>query len=124
MPRDSFVHLHLHTEYSLLDGAVRMRELMNEAVKMKIPAVAIKGEREFMFTRYTPTHRNAPYANGAELLTKAEAALRIKSTIRYIDRMIASGRLRALKPTGKLVRIRQRDLDAFLESGATIGGIQ
>src|SRR5256714_10215858 len=41
MPRDSFVHLHLHTEYSLLDGAVRMGELMNEAVKMKMPAVAI-----------------------------------------------------------------------------------
>src|ERR1700720_681493 len=41
MPRDSFVHLHLHTEHSLLDGAVRMRELMNEAVKMKMPAVAI-----------------------------------------------------------------------------------
>src|SRR5437016_5500408 len=41
MPRNSFVHLHLHTEYSLLDGAVRMRELMNEAVKMKMPAVAI-----------------------------------------------------------------------------------
>src|SRR5437762_415515 len=41
MPRDSFVHLHLHTEYSLLDGAVRMRELMKEAVKMKMPAVAI-----------------------------------------------------------------------------------
>jgi DNA polymerase-3 subunit alpha len=41
MRRDSFVHLHLHTEYSLLDGAVRMRELMNEAVKMKMPAVAI-----------------------------------------------------------------------------------
>jgi DNA polymerase III subunit alpha len=41
MPRDSFVHLHLHTEYSLLDGAVRMRELMNEVVKMKMPAVAI-----------------------------------------------------------------------------------
>src|SRR5207253_976607 len=33
MSRDSFVHLHLHTEYSLLDGAVRMRELMNEAAK-------------------------------------------------------------------------------------------
>src|SRR6476469_2142195 len=41
MPRDSFVHLHLHTEYSLLDGAVRMRELMNEAVKMKMPEVPI-----------------------------------------------------------------------------------
>jgi DNA polymerase-3 subunit alpha len=31
MPADSFVHLHLHTEYSLLDGAVRMKELMKKA---------------------------------------------------------------------------------------------
>ena len=73
-----------------------------------------------MFSKSTPNQKQ-PFADGAELLTKAEAALRIKSTIRYIERMIASGRLRALKPTGKLVRIRQRDLDAFLESGATIG---
>lgn len=76
-----------------------------------------------MFSKYTP-NQTQPYADGAELLTKAEAALRIKSTIRYIERMIARGRLRALKPTGKLVRIRQRDLDAFLESGATIGGAE
>lgn len=41
MPRDSFVHLHLHTEYSLLDGAVRTRELMRRAVEMEMPAVAI-----------------------------------------------------------------------------------
>src|SRR6516164_964434 len=41
MPRDSFVHLHLHTEYSLLDGAVRMRELMKKAREFKMPAVAV-----------------------------------------------------------------------------------
>ena len=41
MPRDSFVHLHLHTEYSLLDGAVRMRELMRKAAELKMPAVAM-----------------------------------------------------------------------------------
>ncbi len=41
MPRDSFVHLHLHTEYSLLDGAVRMKELMKRAVEFEMPAVAI-----------------------------------------------------------------------------------
>src|SRR6266705_3303459 len=29
MSRDSFVHLHLHTEYSLLDGSIRMKELMS-----------------------------------------------------------------------------------------------
>src|ERR1041384_7004635 len=41
MLSDSFVHLHLHTEYSLLDGAVRMKELMKKAVEMEMPAVAI-----------------------------------------------------------------------------------
>jgi len=41
MPRDSFVHLHLHTEYSLLDGAVRMRELMVKAAEFHMPAVAV-----------------------------------------------------------------------------------
>ncbi|HEV2966013.1 MAG TPA: DNA polymerase III subunit alpha [Chthoniobacterales bacterium] len=41
MPRDSFVHLHLHTEYSLLDGAIRMRELMKKAAEYEMPAVAV-----------------------------------------------------------------------------------
>ena len=41
MPSDSFVHLHLHTEYSLLDGAVRMKELMKKAAEFEMPAVAI-----------------------------------------------------------------------------------
>ncbi len=38
---DSFVHLHLHTEYSLLDGAVRIPELMTRAKELKMPAVAM-----------------------------------------------------------------------------------
>jgi DNA polymerase III subunit alpha len=41
MSRDSFVHLHLHTEYSLLDGAVRMKELMRKAQEFGMPAVAV-----------------------------------------------------------------------------------
>jgi DNA polymerase-3 subunit alpha len=41
MGRDSFVHLHLHTEYSLLDGAIRMKELMKKAAEFKMPAVAM-----------------------------------------------------------------------------------
>ncbi|MDQ2867638.1 MAG: DNA polymerase III subunit alpha [Verrucomicrobiota bacterium] len=41
MPGDSFVHLHLHTEYSLLDGAVRTKEVMKKAVELEMPAVAI-----------------------------------------------------------------------------------
>jgi DNA polymerase III subunit alpha len=41
MPHDSFVHLHLHTEYSLLDGSIRMKELMKKAAEFEMPAVAI-----------------------------------------------------------------------------------
>jgi excisionase family DNA binding protein len=39
-----------------------------------------------------------------------------------LPEQIRLGRLKALKPTGKLVRIRLSDLEKFLESGATIGG--
>ena len=35
-----FVHLHLHTEYSLLDGAVKVKELIDHCVKNGIDAVA------------------------------------------------------------------------------------
>jgi DNA polymerase-3 subunit alpha len=41
MSRDSFVHLHLHTEYSLLDGSIRMKELMKKAAEFGMPAVAM-----------------------------------------------------------------------------------
>jgi DNA polymerase III subunit alpha len=36
-----FVHLHLHTEYSLLDGACRIDELLDQAARLKMPAVAV-----------------------------------------------------------------------------------
>jgi DNA polymerase-3 subunit alpha len=36
-----FAHLHLHTEFSLLDGACRIDELLDEAVKLKMPALAV-----------------------------------------------------------------------------------
>ncbi len=37
----SFVHLHVHTEYSLLDGACRIDELIDQAIAFNMPAVAI-----------------------------------------------------------------------------------
>src|SRR6476660_6075791 len=38
---NEFVHLHLHTEYSLLDGACRIDELLDQAVALKMPAIAV-----------------------------------------------------------------------------------
>ena len=56
------------------------------------------------------------------LFTLKQAAQYAICTPRYLQNQIRVGRLKALKPTGKLVRIRRADLDAFLESGSTIGG--
>ena len=36
-----FVHLHVHTEYSLLDGATRIGKLFSACDEMNMPAVAI-----------------------------------------------------------------------------------
>src|SRR6188768_2505664 len=36
-----FVHLHLHSEYSLLDGACRIEELLDRVAELKMPGAAI-----------------------------------------------------------------------------------
>lgn len=36
-----FVHLHLHTQYSLLDGAIRIEDLVSKAKQCQMPALAI-----------------------------------------------------------------------------------
>src|SRR5712692_1251653 len=41
MAAKSFVHLHLHTDYSLLAGACEITKLMNRAAELKMPAVAV-----------------------------------------------------------------------------------
>ncbi|WP_326625992.1 DNA polymerase III subunit alpha [Nonomuraea fuscirosea] len=38
---DSFVHLHVHTEYSMLDGAARLEQLFRQAGELGMPAIAI-----------------------------------------------------------------------------------
>jgi DNA polymerase-3 subunit alpha len=41
MPDPSFCHLHVHTQYSLLDGACRIKPTAAEAARLGMPAVAI-----------------------------------------------------------------------------------
>ncbi|MGA7578765.1 MAG: DNA polymerase III subunit alpha [Desulfobaccales bacterium] len=41
MPPSDFVHLHVHTAFSLLDGAVRIQDLLAQAQAYDMPAVAI-----------------------------------------------------------------------------------
>jgi len=41
MKTPGFVHLHLHTDYSLLDGACDLAEVVDEAARREMPAVAV-----------------------------------------------------------------------------------
>jgi len=47
-----FVHLHLHTEFSLLDGACRIGELLDRVAELGMPAVAVT-EHGNMFSAVT-----------------------------------------------------------------------
>ena len=39
--QENFVHLHVHSEYSMLDGAARVKPLIDAAVQAGMPAIAI-----------------------------------------------------------------------------------
>jgi DNA polymerase-3 subunit alpha len=41
VPEAPFVHLHVHSEYSILDGACRIPELAKRAAELEMPAVAL-----------------------------------------------------------------------------------
>ena len=41
MAHSDFIHLHVHTQYSLLDGACQLDRLVEKAVKLKLPGLAI-----------------------------------------------------------------------------------
>lgn len=37
----NFVHLHVHSQYSLLDGAARIKDLVKKAATLGMPALAL-----------------------------------------------------------------------------------
>ena len=41
MSQSQFVHLHLHTDYSMLDGACNIERLVNRVKELEMPAVAM-----------------------------------------------------------------------------------
>jgi len=53
----TFVHLHNHTEYSLLDGASRIPAMVARAVELEMPAIA---------TAITGTSRKAITRTGCD----------------------------------------------------------
>ncbi len=41
MSQADFVHLHVHSEYSILDGACRVKDLVARAAELEMPAVTL-----------------------------------------------------------------------------------
>ncbi len=41
MSKNNFIHLHVHSEYSLLDGACKIHDLVEKAVQLKMSALAL-----------------------------------------------------------------------------------
>ncbi|MDD2893592.1 MAG: DNA polymerase III subunit alpha, partial [Halothiobacillaceae bacterium] len=56
----AFVHLRLHTEYSLVDGLVRIKPLMKRAVELGIPALALTDQCNlFAFVKFYKAAQSA-----------------------------------------------------------------
>ena len=49
MSDKSFVHLHNHSEYSMLDGAARIKQLVAKAAELAMPAIAITDHGSIMW---------------------------------------------------------------------------
>ena len=50
-PVDSFVHLHNHSEYSMLDGAARIKPMVAEAQRLGQPAIGLT-DHGYLFGAY------------------------------------------------------------------------
>ncbi len=45
-----FVHLHLHSQYSLLDGTIKIKDLVRKAAELRMPAIAVTDHGGMMGT--------------------------------------------------------------------------
>ncbi len=97
-----FVHLHVHTEYSILDGATKISKLVDKAIADGMPAVAITdhgsmfGIKEFL--DYV-SKKNGPYKDTIKGLKKqVEAAEANGEDISELKQQIAAEEAKMFKP--------------------------
>ena len=80
----SFAHLHVHTEYSMLDGAAKIQGLIDEVARLEMPAVGMTdhgtmfGAYEFWRTA-TAAGINPVLGVEAYLTPGPTAAIRLES---------------------------------------------
>jgi DNA polymerase III subunit alpha len=73
-----FVHLHLHSEYSLVDSTIRIRELVDRCVALSQPAVAVTDQNNlFALVKFYKAAEAAgvkPVAGADVLLAEGDEA--------------------------------------------------
>ena len=89
-----FAHLHVHTDYSMLDGAARVQDLVAEVARLEQPAVAIT-DHGYLFGAYD--FWKASTAAGVKPIIGVEAYF-TPGTSRFEQRRVFYGPLR---PDGK-----------------------
>ena len=106
-PNKKFVHLHVHTEYSLLDGAARIAEIFQVAREMNMPAIAITDHGN-MYGAMTFFH--AAKSNWEGEVKKAKLK---KATEEYEKRFLEDPEGAGLAPTKDDIVITKEDNEIY-----------
>ncbi|MGD2129610.1 MAG: DNA polymerase III subunit alpha [Lysobacterales bacterium] len=80
-----FVHLHLHTEYSLVDGTVRIKPLIDRVARLGMPAVAITDQNNlFAMVKFY----RAAEAAGIKPIVGSDVLLRSPEDPDHVSRLV------------------------------------
>jgi excisionase family DNA binding protein len=111
----------LHGEFARIDGARVPHN--NSAPPTEQPVCAASPEPTKRQARRNKTMKTKSIGQQpTELQTKKQAARLLSVSTRYIERQTRLGRLRACRLGHKVTRFPRKDIDAFLDSGATTEG--
>ena len=80
-----FVHLHLHSEYSMVDGTVRIKALVERARELGMPAVAITDQHNFFAL---VKFYQAAEAAGIKPIIGADVMLRSPEDPDHVSRLV------------------------------------
>ena len=85
MAEASFVHLHNHTEYSLLDGACEIDRLMDVVAEQKMPAVGITDHGPLSARSALQRGQSAGHPSLCAIETEIRASVRAQVLCRFLE---------------------------------------
>ena len=71
----NFVHLHVHTEYSILDGLASVPKLVDKAIKDGMPGMAVTDHGNMMAIKEFFNYTNKVKGKAKDALSKAQEKL-------------------------------------------------